>query len=223
MKKLILLLLAAAVATTAAAQAQRDTLTFNNDYYFSKRNVEELVPVTGQNIVMLGNSLTENGGDWGKRLGKKNVVNRGIIGDEVMGVYNRLHQILPGQPREMYLMIGINDVSHNLTADSIAVLIRLTVDRIQRELPQTKLHLQSLLPINESFGRYKLLTGKTDLIPQINTLLKELAAEKQIDFIDLFPLFTEQGTNVLRRELTTDGLHLNEQGYKIWAKALKKH
>lgn len=61
MKKLILLLLAAAVATTAAAQAQRDTLTFNNDYYFSKRNVEELVPVTGQNIVMLGNSLTERG------------------------------------------------------------------------------------------------------------------------------------------------------------------
>ena len=58
MKKLILLLLAAAVATTAAAQAQRDTLTFNNDYYFSKRNVEELVPVTGQNIVMLGNSLS---------------------------------------------------------------------------------------------------------------------------------------------------------------------
>ena len=39
MKKLILLLLAAAVATTAAAQAQRDTLTFDNDYYFSKRNV----------------------------------------------------------------------------------------------------------------------------------------------------------------------------------------
>lgn len=36
MKKLILLLLASAVATTAAAQAQRDTLTFNNDYYFSK-------------------------------------------------------------------------------------------------------------------------------------------------------------------------------------------
>ena len=120
-------------------------------------------------------------------------------------------------------MIGINDVSHNLTADSIAGLIRLTVDRIQRESPQTKLHLQSLLPINESFGRYKLLTGKTDLVPQINTLLKELAAEKQIDFIDLFPLFTEQGTNMLRRELTTDGLHLNEQGYKIWAKALKKH
>ncbi len=178
--------------------------------------------ITPDNIVMLGNSLTENGGDWGKRLGKKNVVNRGIIGDEVMGVYRRLHQILPGQPKELFLMIGINDVSHDLTADSIAGLIRLTVERILRESPQTKLHLQSLLPINESFGRYKRLTGKTGLVPEINARLKALAQEKQIDFIDLFPLFTEKGTHVLRKELSTDGLHLNEEGYKIWSKALRK-
>ncbi|MGG6497168.1 UNVERIFIED_CONTAM: serine acetyltransferase, partial [Bacteroidetes bacterium 56_B9] len=32
----------------------------------------------------------------------------------------------------------------------------------------------------------------------------------------------EKGTNVLRKELTSDGLHLNEEGYKIWVKALKK-
>ena len=179
--------------------------------------------ITDKDVVMLGNSLTENGGDWGKRLGKKHVVNRGIIGDEVMGVYERLHQILPGHPKKLFLMIGINDVSHNLTADSIAGMIRLTVERIQRESPETELHLQSLLPINESFGRYKLLTGKTDLVPEINTRLKALAQEKKIDFINLFPLFTEGNTNVLRKDLTTDGLHLNEEGYKIWAKALKKN
>ena len=49
-----------------------------------------------------------------------------------------------------------------------------------------------------------------------------LAHEQQIDFVDLFPLFTEKGTHVLRKELSTDGLHLNEKGYKIWAKELKK-
>ena len=31
-----------------------------------------------------------------------------------------------------------------------------------------------------------------------------------------------KGTNVLRSELTGDGLHLNEDGYKIWVKAIKK-
>ena len=195
-----------------------------HDHYY-KRFVQFMdePAITDKDVVMLGNSLTENGGDWGKRLGKKHVVNRGIIGDEVMGVYERLHQILPGHPKKLFLMIGINDVSHNLTADSIAGMIRLTVERIQRESPETELHLQSLLPINESFGRYKLLTGKTDLVPEINTRLKALAQEKKIDFIDLFPLFAEGNTNVLRKDLTTDGLHLNEEGYKIWVKALKKN
>ena len=95
MKKLILLLLAAAVATTAAAQAQRDTLTFNNDYYFSKRNVEELVPVTGQNIVMLGNSLTERG-FWAEYFQGKRVLNRGIGGDCISGMINRVQPIVDG-------------------------------------------------------------------------------------------------------------------------------
>lgn len=208
----------------AASIIDREGMAKYHDHYY-KRFVQFMdePAITDKDVVMLGNSLTENGGDWGKRLGKKHVVNRGIIGDEVMGVYERLHQILPGHPKKLFLMIGINDVSHNLTADSIAGMIRLTVERIQRESPETELHLQSLLPINESFGRYKLLTGKNDLVPEINTRLKALAQEKKIDFINLFPLFAEGNTNVLRKDLTTDGLHLNEEGYKIWAKALKKN
>lgn len=211
------------VANAVAASIQPVPRTYTDHYYRRLLQFMDEPPVTSQDIVMLGNSLTENGGDWGRRLGWKHVVNCGIIGDEVMGVYDRLHQILPGHPQKLFLLIGINDVSHGLTADSIAGLIDHTVERIRRESPQTRLYLQSLLPINESFGRYRLLTGKTDLVPQINARLRELARERQIDFIDLFPLFTEPNTSVLRKELTTDGLHLNEDGYRIWVKALKKY
>lgn len=211
------------VANAVAASIQPVPHTYTDHYYRRFLQFMDEPPVTSQDIVMLGNSLTENGGNWGRRLGWKHVVNRGIIGDEVMGVYDRLHQILTGHPQKLFLLIGINDVSHGLTADSIAGLIDHTVERIRRESPQTRLYLQSLLPINESFGRYRLLTGKTDLVPQINARLRELARERQIDFIDLFPLFTEPNTSVLRKELTTDGLHLNEDGYRIWVKALKKY
>ena len=65
-------------------------------------------------------------------------------------------------------------------------------------------------------------TGKTDIIPEVNLRLEALAKEENIAYINLFPLFTEKGTNVLRSELTNDGLHLNEDGYKIWVKAIKK-
>ncbi|HRN13460.1 MAG TPA: GDSL-type esterase/lipase family protein, partial [Bacteroides uniformis] len=152
----------------------------------------------------------------------KNVRNRGIIGDEVMGIYDRLHQILPGHPAKLFLLIGVNDISHNLTSDSIVSMIRMTIERIRKESPDTKLYLQSLLPFNESFGRYKSLTGKTDMVPEVNARLEALAKEKDIAYINLFPLFTEKGTNVLRSELTGDGLHLNEDGYRIWVKAIKK-
>lgn len=176
-----------------------------------------------QSIVMLGNSLTENGGDWSKRLGKRGVVNRGIIGDDVPGICERLHQILPFHPRTIVLMAGVNDISHGLTSAEIATSIATTVDRIRRESPTTRLILQSLLPINESFGRYKLLTGRTDTVPALNARLRQIAAERKIEYVDLFPLFTAEGSNSMRPELSTDGLHVNEDGYKIWATELRKH
>lgn len=195
---------------------------YTDHYYKRFLQFMDEPAIGNEDIVMLGNSLTENGGDWAARLRNKNVRNRGIIGDEVMGIYDRLHQILPGHPSKLFLLIGVNDISHDLSADSITGMIRLTVERIQRESPETKLYLQSLLPINESFGRYKKLTGKTAMIPEINIRLEALAKEKGINYINLYPLFTEKGTNVLRADLTTDGLHLNEEGYKIWVKKLKK-
>ena len=210
------------VANVVASSLYSSPRIYTDHYYKRFLQFMDEPAIGNKDIVMLGNSLTENGGDWAARLGNKNVRNRGIIGDEVMGVYDRLHQILPGHPAKLFLLIGVNDVSHDLTTDTIVGMIRVTVERIQKESPDTKLYLQSLLPINESFGRYKRLAGKTNMIPEINKQLEELAKEKGLTYINLFPLFTEKGSNVLRAELTTDGLHLKEDGYKIWGKAIRK-
>lgn len=183
-------------------------------------NAEE--PIGKKDIVFLGNSLTE-GGKWAELLRKKNIRNRGIGGDVAMGIYDRLYQILPGTPKKIFFLIGVNDISHDLTVDSIVAAITQVVDRIQLESPETKLYMQSLLPINESFGRYKRMTGKTDMIPEINVRLEAVAKERGIPFINLFPLFVKPDTNVLREELTGDGLHLNAEGYKIWTKVLKAY
>ena len=211
------------VANAVAASIYPTERTYTDHYYKRFLQFEEEPAIGPEDIVMLGNSLTEAGKDWGARLKKKNVRNRGIIGDEAMGVYDRLHQILPGHPAKLFLLIGINDVSHDLSADSVVTLITRLIDRIQQESPQTKIYLQSLLPINESVCKYKTMIGKTDVVPAINQQLKDLTVSRQITFIDLFPLFTEKGTNVLRKELTNDGLHLTEEGYKIWSKKLRKY
>ena len=213
--------LRAVVTNAVAAAITGDSLTAH--YLDRIQQFESESPITTKDIVMLGNSLTENGGDWNGLLGCKNVVNRGIIGDDVPGIYKRLHQILPCHPAGILLMEGINDISHGLTNAEIAHSIAVTVSRIKRESPQTKLALQSLLPINETFKRYKRLEGKTDSIPALNAMLKAIARENNVDFIDLFPLFCEKGSSTLRSELTGDGLHLNSLGYAIWSEALRKY
>lgn len=215
--------LRAIVANIVATSLRPTSRTYTPHYYQRFLQFMDEPPITPQNIVMIGNSLTENGGNWEKRLKQPSTVNRGIIGDETIGIYDRLHQILPGHPKAIYLMTGINDLSHNLSPDSIISMIRLVIERIQRESPSTQIFLQSLLPINESFQRYKSLENKTDLIPPINRRLQTLSKEKGITFIHLFPLFTLPNTPILRPELTTDGLHLNEKGYDIWVKELKRY
>lgn len=213
------------LVANAVAGAIYPTPRLYTDHYYQRfLTFENETPITNKDIVMLGNSLTEGGSDWKARFKtKKTVYNRGIIGDEATGLLDRLHQILPAQPKKLFLMIGINDLSHQLTPDSVVTLITRVIDRIRTDSPNTHLYVQSLLPINESVCIYKTMVGKTELIPEINTKLKAVAQTRKVTFINLFPLFTEKGTNVLRPELTSDGLHLTEDGYAIWSKALKRY
>lgn len=211
------------VANIVAASVYPPKRRYHDHYYVRYNEFEQDAPISENDIVMIGNSLTEGGGDWGKRLGMENVRNRGISGDEVMGIYDRLHQILPARPKKIFLLCGVNDVSHNLSADSIVTMLDQVVTRIQTESPQTKLYLQSLLPINESIKVYTRLQGKSGVITEINRQLKALAGRKHIPFINLYPLFSEKGTTTLRKELTGDGLHITEEGYRIWAKELRKY
>ena len=130
-------------------------------------------------IVMLGNSLTENGKDWAERIGTtKNVVNRGIIGDNTVGMKERLYQITPFKPKAIFLMAGINDMVGNTTYEVVAQHVIALIETIRSQAPQTQLFVQSILPINETDGRWKTLAGRTDDIPFANMLIKAYC-EKQ--------------------------------------------
>ena len=187
-------------------------------YYkrIEKFNAER--PVNSDDIVLLGNSLTESN-DWNKALGEE-IRNRGISGDTSAGVYDRLYQILPGKPRKIFLMIGINDISRGVSVDSLLHNINLIIEKVQKESPQSKFYLQSMLPVNESVGEYSNLKGKNAMIADINQRLKRLAEEKKVTYVDVAKHFIDDN-NQLRLELTRDGLHLKKEGYKLWEDVLR--
>lgn len=78
------------VANAVAAAVRPTPQTYTEHYYHRFLQFEDEAPIRRNDLVMLGNSLTEGGGDWAG-LQEPNVRNRGIIGDEVNGVLDGLH------------------------------------------------------------------------------------------------------------------------------------
>ena len=217
----ILLILVSAVVTDVCGQ-EIAHIPFKH-YGDMVERFAKARPIDSTDVVMLGNSLTEYAGNWSKLMHADKIVNRGIAGDDATGMYNRLGQILPGRPKAIFLMAGINDLSHNHTPARVAELVERVMARIRRESPSTRLYVQSLLPISESGGRWKLLEGKTDDVAATNVMLAGYCRKHNVEYIDLFPRFVRRGTNTMRSELTSDGLHLTPLGYKQWSFVLRKY
>ena len=227
MKKFFVLALAFAImATSVFAQAQKK---YSDHYYKRTAQFEQERPVNPNDFVMLGDSLTE-GGDWATLFKEWlpegiSVVNRGIVGDDAPGIYDRLHQILPGNPKKIFLLVGVNDISHQITADSVLTDIERVVKTIRKECPKTKLYIQSLLPYNFDKCIYKTMNkvDKTPVIRDVNKGLKKMARKYNVKFIYLYDYFKAPGSLHLDAQFTKDGLHINKAAYEIWANALKKY
>ena len=221
MRKLFLSVLLGLGVLTASAQDVYDYLSQdvpkNNEYtpyYHQRASHFATLPVDEDDIVMLGNSLTDNA-RWNEIFDNPNIKNRGIIGDIIQGLYDRVEFITKGHPRKIFILSGINDVSHHLTPDSIARAMDKLITRIERESPETEIILQSWLPINNEFKRYKNMIGKEMIVLQGNVLFEQVARKHGIKYINLFPAFADS-TCTLPKYMTNDGLHITDDGYKIW-------
>ncbi|NDW09784.1 hypothetical protein D0T56_08985 [Dysgonomonas sp. 520] len=175
---------------------------------------------TGQ-IVFMGNSLTQ-GGKWSEYFPKQKPANRGISGDNTEGMLARLDEIVKAQPEKLFFLGGVNDISQNVPNDTIIKNIRTIIRRTKKESPGTIIYIQSPLPINNSFERYKRLTNKENVIDNLNKKLKKLCKKEKVNFIYIHPAFLIK-KQTLDAKYTTDGLHLNKEGYSVWAKELSKY
>ena len=217
-------MISAICLSLSTLQTQAQQVTYRGTAHYNKRvaQFEREGGINENTIVMIGNSLTENGKDWAERLGITTVVNRGIIGDNTVGMTERLCQITPYHPKAIFLMAGINDMVNDTPAMDVAGRVISLIDSIRQQSPTTKLFVESLLPINESNGRWRTLTGRTDDIPLANMYIRAYCESNNITFVDIFHLMTYPNSNTLRNELSADGLHITEAGYQIWAKEIKK-
>lgn len=221
MKSSLLFIIVLFLATFAVYPQQPAAVTDSSRYsayWWHSKDMYDHLPDTRNEIVFLGNSITD-GAEWYELLGNKRIRNRGISADVTEGILLRLDAITKLKPAKIFIMIGINDLARNMTVGEITANYRTILERIRTETPKTKVYVQSVLPVNPGTGMALKHTNKTDLIIELNARLRELAAEFGHTYIDLFSVMAD-AHNHLPGKYSIDGLHLTYEGYRVWTEAI---
>ncbi len=183
-------------------------------YYHQRYSLFKSMPASKGDIIFLGNSIND-GSEWYELFNDIRVKNRGISGDMTSGIIHRLKEVTSRKPAKVFLMIGINDLGRGVSPDSVVKNILLINDFIQQESPSTKVFIESILPVNASFGKFPGQVSKGAQVILANQLLKDAAAKHRFEYIDLHSKFVD-AQGLLDVRYTNDGLHLTGAGYQHW-------
>ncbi len=183
---------------------------------FNKRVAEGNV-----DLLLIGDSITQGwegaGKDvWAKYYTPRHAVNLGIGGDRTQHVLWRLDNgnIKGIHPKAAVLMIGTNNSGNN-TPEQIAEGITAIVQKLRKDLPETKILLLAIFPRG---------ADKSDSRRQVNEATNKIVSKlddgKMVYYLDIGPAFlADDGT--LSKEIMPDLLHLSPKGYQIWAEAIE--
>jgi len=190
-------------------------------YYHQRVSLFRSLPMTAGDIIFIGNSITD-GGEWSELFADLRVKNRGISGDNTVGVLNRLDEVIGRQPAKVFLMIGVNDLARGVAADSVLMNLRTILRILKQEVPSSELFVQSILPVSDAFGKFGGHTSKGESIRYINNKLKEEKISGGYEYVDLYPSFLD-AAGKLSAAYTNDGLHLIGPGYKLWKQLVQPY
>lgn len=178
-------------------------------------------------IVFIGDSITASCAldDYYNDLPLA-VYNRGISGDTTAGLRKRLDvSLLEIQPAQVVIMIGTNDINRGVDLKTILKHYEEILDSIISSLPDTDVYVMSVIPQNSDVEK-KLAVDVEVTTPKIislNVALERLTHNyDRVVYVDLFSALEDEN-HWLRREYSDDGLHLNENGFAVWADVLKPY
>lgn len=165
-------------------------------------------------IVFFGDSLTY-WGDFVSLFPGEVVCNLGLRGDTITGMKSRIEQILVMHPGRVFIQGGINDVgecSFDYFFNEYEQLCRKVISAV----PDADITVQTILPVNDvAFSSLKCTNSE---IIRFNEGIESVAEKMNLRCLDLYSLYAEN--DMMPEHLTKDGIHLRDEAYDAWYKAI---
>jgi lysophospholipase L1-like esterase len=191
-------------------------------HYYDRLREFAAEDVAPGGIVLLGSSHLE-WLDTARFLPGRRFVNRGIAGDRLgvaeRGILHRLDvSLFRCNPAFIVFENGVNDLgelwrSGEPPFDAIVAAYDAVIAAIRTRLPAVPLLIVNIMPTSGAYA------GLNPLVRRLNPHIARIAAQYSGAHMDFYAEVVNPAGE-LRAELTDDGLHLNAQGYALWAEEL---
>ncbi|WP_104382215.1 MULTISPECIES: GDSL-type esterase/lipase family protein [unclassified Sphingobacterium] len=157
-------------------------------------------------IVMFGDSITK-GGDWATLLGRSDVKNSGFPGFTTSHLVWLLKEnVIDLSPRVCFLEGGINDIGVGIPLDRTKSNYRSLINGLLEH---------QITPVVQSILYQQDNPESKVQVDSLNSYLKAYCQSKGIYYLDINgKLSSSKGLNA---QYTTDGTHINQDAYEIWA------
>ena len=160
---------------------------------------DELYPIGNNDIMILGNNLV-GGAEWHELLDNPCVKSRNTWPDVVNSLPALAKQIAAKQPRAIVLQSSYNmpdslpkgaNLGADFDADIIVAKMQEAIDAIRQASPDTKILIQSLIPVNSTYEKYAAFNGTAKKVKAANKKLQKLAKKAKVTWIDVYPAMVQ--------------------------------
>ena len=187
----------------------------NLSYYWEDN--EKLIETLGEKdkVIFMGDSITE---EWGrlKQIFQSPIfINRGIGGQTTPQMLLRFKQdVINLKPYVVFILAGTNDIAGNTGPSNIDMIINNIFSMAELSMSYNiKTVLSSILPVDK-YPWADHIKNVPETILTINQELKSFSGKNDITYIDYHSLMVSKNLG-LKKEYTTDGVHLNKMGYEV--------
>lgn len=160
--------------------------------------------------------------------GKIKFINRGKSGDRITDVYARIKEdIINLKPDYMSILIGVNDVSHELTMScgvtpkKFGMIYELLIEEIKESLPEIKIIILEPFVLKGT-ATEKLWSDFNCEVRKLADVSKQVAQKYNLKFVPLQDKFDELSADGDTRYWSVDGIHPTSAGHQVIKEELQK-
>lgn len=202
-----------AVAVRGGKGAHDDHQFENEIVAFEQQDLKN--PPEKGGIVFVGSSSIRLWKSLKEDFPGRNVLNRGFGGSQIAdSVHYATRIVTKYEPKKVVFFAGTNDLHAGKKAENVLADFSSFVDIVHSKLPKTPI---AFIAITPSPSRFANLAE----IKKANELVKAFCRNaKNMVYIDTFNQYLNADGGPRPDLFITDQLHMNPEGYKIWAKAV---